>query len=125
MSNGLFLLKWLALAYTLEAVMIEYVPADLLARVVGGEGIIPVITAALVGMPAYLNGYVAPPLLSGLMAQGMTAGAAMAFMVAGAVSSIPAMAAVWSLVKPQVFAAYLGLGIGGAILAGLIFQAVV
>ena len=34
----------------------------------------------------------------------------MSFMVAGAVSSIPAMAAVWSLVKPRVFATYLGLG---------------
>ncbi|WP_121061361.1 permease [Chachezhania antarctica] len=124
-TNGIFLLKWLALAYTLEAVMIEYVPADLIARVVGGEGILPVITAALVGMPAYLNGYVAPPLLAGLMTQGMTAGAAMAFMVAGAVSSIPAMAAVWSLVKPQVFAAYLGLGLLGAVLAGVIFQAIV
>jgi uncharacterized protein len=46
----------------------------------------------------------------------------MAFIIAGAVSSIPAMAAVWSLVKPQVFAMYLGLGISGAILAGLLFQ---
>ena len=45
----------------------------------------------------------------------MSAGSAMAFMVAGAVSSIPAMAAVWSLVKKQVFLAYMGFGIGGAI----------
>ncbi|KIC45296.1 permease [Ruegeria sp. ANG-S4] len=120
--NGLFLLKWLALAYVLEALLVNYVPADLIARVVGGEGIVPIVVAALVGMPAYLNSYVAPPLLAGLMEQGMTAGAAMAFMVAGAVSSIPAMAAVWSLVKPRVFATYLGLGISGAIVAGILFQ---
>ena len=56
------------------------------------------------------------------MDQGMTAGAAMAFMVAGAVSSIPAMAAVWSLVKLRVFATYISLGVGGAILAGALFQ---
>ena len=120
--NGLFLLKWLALAYVLEALLVSYVPADLIVRVVGGEGVLPIVTAALVGMPAYLNSYVAPPLLAGLMEQGMTAGAAMAFMVAGAVSSIPAMAAVWSLVKPCVFAAYLSLGISGAIAAGVLFQ---
>jgi uncharacterized membrane protein YraQ (UPF0718 family) len=83
---------------------------------------VPIAVAALVGMPAYLNSYVAPPLLAGLMEQGMSAGAAMAFMIAGAVSSIPAMAAVWSLVKPQVFAAYLGLGVSGAILSGILFQ---
>ncbi len=121
-SNGLFLVKWLAFAYVLEALLVHYVPADLIAGVVGGEGVVPIAIAAVVGMPAYLNSYVAPPLLAGLMEQGMSAGSAMAFMIAGAVSSIPAMAAVWSLVKPRVFAAYLGLGITGAILSGILFQ---
>ena len=72
-----------------------------------------------------MNSYIAPPLLAGLMEQGMSAGAAMAFIVAGAISSIPAMAAVWSLVKIQVFTAYLVLGVSGAILSGLIFQMIV
>ncbi len=122
MTNGLFLLKWLALAYVLEALLVRYVPADLIAQAVGGEGVVPIAVAALVGMPAYLNSYVAPPLLAGLIDQGMSAGAAMAFMIAGAVSSIPAMAAVWSLVKPRVFAVYLGLGVTGAVIAGVLFQ---
>lgn len=124
-DNFGFLLKWLALAYVLEALLVTYVPAELIARLVGGEGVAPVVIAALVGMPAYLNSYVAPPLLAGLTEQGMTAGAAMAFMVAGAVSSVPAMAAVWSLVKPRVFATYLGLGVTGAIISGLLFQMVI
>jgi hypothetical protein len=124
-TNAVFLIKWLALAYTLEALLVNYVPASAIATVVGGEGIVPIATAALVGMPAYLNSYVAPALLAGLIEQGMSNGAAMAFMVSGAISSIPAMAAVWSLVKRQVFVAYLGLGISGAIITGLIFQMVV
>jgi len=123
--NALFLIKWLALAYTFEALLITYVPADLIAGIVGGTGIVPIATAALVGMPAYLNGYVAPPLLAGLMEQGMSAGAAMSFMIAGSVSSIPAMAAVWSLVKQRVFIVYLGLGVTGAILSGALFQMLV
>ena len=124
-TNALFLAKWLAMAYVLEALLVSYVPADLIAKLVGGEGVLPIITAAFVGMPAYLNSYVAPPLLAGLTAQGMSAGAAMSFMIAGAVSSVPAMAAVWSLVKPQVFALYLALGVSGAILAGIVFQLVI
>jgi uncharacterized protein len=121
-SNGLFLLKWLSLAYVLEALLVSYIPADLIVKVVGGEGIVPIATAALVGMPAYLNSYVAPPLLAGLIDQGMSQGAAMAFIIAGAVSSVPAMAAVWSLVKPRVFAVYLGLGVSGAIISGMVYQ---
>ena len=50
---------------------------------------------------------------------------AMAFMVAGAVSSIPAMAAVWSLVRRDVFASYLGLGLVGAMVSGILFQLIV
>lgn len=121
-ENALFLLKWLAFAYVLEALLVTYVRPEWIASLVGGEGLMPIAIAAVVGMPAYLNSYVAPPLLAGLMAQGMSGGAALAFMVAGAVSSIPAMAAVWSLVKPRVFAAYLGLGLSGAILSGVVFQ---
>ncbi|MCP4318256.1 MAG: permease [Hyphomicrobiales bacterium] len=121
-ENALFLVKWLAMAYVLEALLVTYVPASLIVAAVGGNGIGSIATAAIVGMPAYLNGYVAPPLLAGLMEQGMSAGAAMAFMVAGAVSSIPAMAAVWSLVRRDVFASYLGLGLVGAIVSGIVFQ---
>ncbi len=121
-NNALFLIKWLALAYVLEALLVTYIPASVIAGLVGGEGVVPIAIAAVVGMPAYLNSYIAPPLLSGLMEQGMSGGAAMSFMVAGAVSSVPAMAAVWSLVKKQVFAAYLGLGVSGAIVSGVIFQ---
>jgi uncharacterized membrane protein YraQ (UPF0718 family) len=58
------------------------------------------------------------------MEQGMSPGAAMSFMIAGAVSSIPAMAAVFALVRKPVFAVYVGLGIGGAIASGLIFAAI-
>ncbi len=119
-----FLTKWLSLAYLLEGLMIEYVPAGLVAGLVGGDGPGSVVVAALVGAPAYINGYAAPALVSGLMEQGMSPGAAMAFMIAGAVSCIPAMAAVWALVRREVFLAYVGLGIGGAILGGLAFGAV-
>ena len=97
----------------------------MIAGVVGGEGMAPIAMGALVGAPAYLNGYAAPALVAGLMEQGMGPGAAMSFMVAGSVSCIPAMVAVWSLVRRQVFIAYLCFGVAGAILSGVLFAAFV
>ena len=123
--NGRFLVKWLALAYLIEGLLVTYVPAEMIAGVVGGDGLGPIAMGALVGAPAYLNGYAAPALVAGLMEQGMGPGAAMAFMVAGSVSCIPAMVAVWSIVRRQVFAAYLSFGIAGAILSGVVFAALV
>ncbi|HCQ63709.1 MAG TPA: permease [Rhodobacteraceae bacterium] len=124
LENILFLGKWLLLAYLIEALMIRYIPADLIAQVLGGSGFKPVVLGALVGAPAYLNGYAAVPLVAGLLEQGMSAGAAMSFVVAGGVSCIPAAIAVWALVKPRVFAAYLGLAVTGAIIAGLLWGVV-
>ena len=96
--NGIFLIKWLSLAYLLEGLLVTYVPV-------------------------YLNGYAALALVAAFIEQGMSVGVAMAFLVAGAVSCIPAMAAVCSLVK--VFVSYLLFGIMGAMLSGFLFAALV
>jgi uncharacterized membrane protein YraQ (UPF0718 family) len=120
-ENLVFLIKWLMFAYVLEALLILYIPAQAIATVVGGDGFFSVIIGAAVGMPAYLNGYAAPALVAGLVEQGMSIGAAMAFMTAGAISSIPAMTAVWSLVKKPVFFTYLGFGFVGSVLFGWLF----
>lgn len=124
LDNAVFLLKWLMLAYLVESLMLEYVPAEWIASVLGGEGIGPILLGALVGAPAYLNGYAAVPLVDALIDQGMSSGAAMSFVIAGGVSCIPAAIAVWALVKPRVFFAYLGFAIVGAVLAGMAWQAV-
>ena len=121
-ENAVFLTKWLMLAYTIEALMIRYVPAEWVAQALGGEGVGTIVLAAFIGAPAYLNGYAAVPLVDALMTQGMSAGAALSFMVAGGVSSIPAALAVWALVKPRVFGAYLVLAVLGAIGAGVVWQ---
>lgn len=123
-ENGLFLLKWLTLAYVIEALMLHYVPAEMIAGLLGGDGFLPILMGALVGAPAYLNGYAAVPLVDALLTQGMTQGAAMSFVIAGGVSCIPAAIAVWALVKPKVFFAYLGFAMVGAMFAGVVWQAV-
>lgn len=124
LDNALFLLKWLTLAYVIEAVMVHYLPASLVANVLGGDGLMPILLASVVGAPAYLNGYAAVPLVNELLAMGMAPGAAMSFMIAGGVSSIPAAIAVLALVKPRVFAGYLGFAVLGAVLAGLAWGAI-
>ncbi|MFC7703384.1 permease [Plastorhodobacter daqingensis] len=124
LTQLLFLTKWLALAYLLQSLMLAYVPATMIGALLGGDGLLPIVLAALVGAPAYLNGYAAVPLVQTLLQQGMSQGAAMAFVIAGGVSCIPAAVAVWALVKPRVFAAYIGLALGGAVIAGSLWQMV-
>ncbi|MEE9387873.1 MAG: permease [Paracoccaceae bacterium] len=124
LKNALFLTKWLVLAYTLESLMLTYIPADLVANVLGGDGFQPIFLGALLGGPAYLNGYAAVPLIAGLLEQGMSQGAAMSFVLAGGVSCIPAAVAVWALVKPRIFLSYLGFAFVGSMIAGSIWAAI-
>ncbi|MEQ9365812.1 MAG: permease [Leptospirales bacterium] len=119
---SLFLLQWLALAFVLESLLIAFVPAEWIARAVGGDHWWSIPVAALVGVPAYVNGYAAVPVVSGLLKAGMSPGAAMAFMTAGAMSSIPAALAVAALVRRPVFGLYLALAFAGALLAGVSYE---
>ncbi|MCP5156244.1 MAG: permease [Ectothiorhodospiraceae bacterium] len=120
-ANLLFLGKWLAIAFFLESLMLAYVPAETVSRLIGGDGWTTVLGATLVGVPAYLNGYAALPLVGGLIEQGMAPGAGMAFLLAGGVSSIPAAIAVWALARWPVFVAYLGFAFVGALSLGLLY----
>ncbi len=122
LTTTLFLAKWLTLAFVLESLMLAWIPAETVTATLGGAGLMPILTATLVGVPAYLNGYAALPLVGGLIGQGMAPGAGMAFLIAGGVTSIPAAMAVWALARPSVFGLYIALSLGGALAAGLLFQ---
>jgi hypothetical protein len=110
--------RWLLLAFALEAVMLRYVPQAAIAGVLGEGSAFAVVLAALVGVPLYLNNVSALPIVSGLLAQGMQPGAAIAFLIAGPVTTVPAMSAVWGVVRRRVFALYLGIALAGAVAFG-------
>ncbi len=120
---ALFLTKWLLLAFALESLMVAWIPADMVADTLGGDGWTAIPLAVAVGVPAYLNGYAAIPLVGELLAMGMAPGAALAFLVAGGVTSLPASMAVYALVRRPVFAWYLGLSLVGSLAVGFGYQA--
>jgi uncharacterized membrane protein YraQ (UPF0718 family) len=122
LKNILFLGKMLLLAFTLESLMVAYIPAGLVAGALGGTGPGTILIATLIGIPAYLNGTAALPLVRELLAQGMAPGAGMAFLVGGGVTSIPAAIAVHAVAKRPVFLAYLGFSMLGALISGLAWQ---
>ncbi|MEO1390690.1 MAG: permease [Cyanobacteria bacterium J06634_6] len=124
-KNTWFLGKWLALAFLLETLMLAYVPNGWISSIAGNNSLFSIVGAALVGAPAYLNGYAALPLVDGLIEQGMSAGAGMTFLLAGGATSIPAMIAVFALARRPVFFAYLGFAFIGSVLSGLAFSLLV
>jgi uncharacterized membrane protein YraQ (UPF0718 family) len=114
----LMVIKFMALAFFLEALIVLYVPAEWITDSMGRGNSWAIITAAILGVPTYTSNLSALPMVSGLLAQGMSPAAALAFLIAGPITTLPAMAAVWTLVTQRVFVLYVSFALIGAVVLG-------
>lgn len=114
--------KFMALAFFINALINFYVPQQFISDLLGGTGSLSVIIATLVGVPAYTSNLTALPLVGGLINLGMNPGAALSFLIAGPTTTLPAMIAVWGIAKKRVFALYLSFSLVGAIVFGMLFN---
>lgn len=117
--------KFMALAFVLEALILLYVPQETIVTTLGKDNPLAILLAALTGIPIYTTNLTALPLVSGLMEQGMTPGAALAFLIAGPTTTLPAMAAVFGIARRRVFLVYLASSLIGAIALGYAYQALI
>ena len=114
--------KFMLLAIFLETLIKLYVPSEWILGVLGAENDFAILNAALLGIPVYTNTLAALGMVGGLLTQGMSPAAALAFLIAGPTTTIPAMAAVWSLVKNRIFALYVGFTFVGALLFAWLYN---
>jgi uncharacterized membrane protein YraQ (UPF0718 family) len=114
--------KFMALAFLLEGLITLYVPGRWISASLGSGNPLAIITAALLGVPAYTTSLTALPMIGGLLTQGMNPAAALAFLIAGPITTLPAMAAVWPLVARRVFVLYVSFALVGAVLIGYIYS---
>lgn len=119
---AIFVGKFILIAFVMEAVIIRYVPMDWVGGILGSNNPFGPLLAALIGVPAYASSISAIPIVRGLMDLGMDKGTALSFMVGGAATSIPAMVAVYSIVKRRTFILYITFSMAGAIVSGYIFR---
>ncbi len=118
LSATAMVVKFMALAFFLEALIILYVPQEWITAALGQKNPMAIATAAVLGVPTYTSSLTALPMISGLLTQGMNPAAALAFLIAGPITTLPAMAAVWPLVARRVFVLYVSFALVGAIILG-------
>nr|NQU94205.1 permease [Bacteroidota bacterium] len=121
---SLMIVKFMTLAFFINALITFYVPQDFISSLLGGDGALSVVIASLVGIPAYTSNLTALPLVSGLLSLGMNPGAALAFLIAGPTTTLPAMIAVWGITKRKIFLLYISFSLIGAMAFGLLFNIV-
>ena len=112
--------KFMALAFLVDALIKLFVPQEWVAGLLGRQNPWAILTAALLGVPAYASNMTALPMVGGLLAQGMHPAAALAFLIAGPTTTLPAMAAVRGLTSRRVFARYVSFALVGAVVLGYV-----
>ena len=114
---------WIVLGIAAGAFIHGYVPAELLARIMGADAWWSVPAAVLLGIPMYSNAAGIVPVVEALLGKGAALGTVLAFMMSVIALSLPEMIIlrkVLSLRLIIVFASVVGLGI---LAVGFLFNA--
>lgn len=117
-SATFMVVKFMSLAFLVDALIKLYIPQEWVAGLLGRQNPWSIVTAALLGVPAYASNMTALPMVGGLLAQGMHPAAALAFLIAGPTTTLPAMAAVRGLASRRVFVLYVSFVLAGAVVLG-------
>jgi uncharacterized membrane protein YraQ (UPF0718 family) len=113
-----FFLGFTAVGY----LVIEAIPTTWLTDHLGGDSLLAVPLAALIGIPAYLNTEASLPLVAALMDGGMGAGPALAFLVTGAGTSLGAISGLFVIARKRVVGLVVALLFAGALAMGWLGQ---
>lgn len=119
---GIFVGKFILIAFVLEAIIVKYVPMDWVGDLLGRSNPFGPLIATLIGVPAYASSISSMPIVRGFMDLGMDNGTALSFMIGGAATSIPAMVAVFSIVKKRTFFLYITFSMVGAVTVGYAYR---
>ena len=103
---------------------IEAIPTAWLTDYLGGDSLLAVPLAALLGIPAYINTEASLPLVATFMDGGMGPGPALAFLVTGAGASIGAISGLFVIARKRVVGLVVALLFGGALAMGWFGQLV-
>ena len=115
---GVFMIKMLALAIFLEALLIAFIPMDVVTYLVGKDKLSSIMLSGLVGLPLPVNQISAVPILSALLDMGISKAAALTLLIAGPVSSFPAMITLYAMFDRKVFFNYIFVSLFGAMVIG-------
>lgn len=100
-----------------------YVPADVMARVMGANTWWSVPAAVLIGVPMYSNAAGIIPVVEALLGRGAALGTTLAFMMSVIALSLPEMIILRKVLSLKLLAVFIGVVTTGILAIGFLFNA--
>jgi uncharacterized membrane protein YraQ (UPF0718 family) len=106
LKSLLFVSKYMVIGILLGAAIETFVPKTLIMNTLGGNTVMSILIAALVGIPLYACGGGIIPTVRAMISSGMSNGAAMAFLTVGQGTRLTSIFALAAVFRPVFIIAY-------------------
>lgn len=114
---------WIIAGIAMGALIHGYVPADLMARIMGADAWWSVPAAVLIGIPMYSNAAGILPVVEALIGKGAALGTTLAFMMSVIALSLPEMIILRKVLTTKLIAVFAGVVGTGILAVGFLFNA--
>ena len=114
---------WIILGIAVGAAIHGYVPADLLATIMGNGTWWSVPAVVLIGVPMYSNAAGIIPVVEALLGKGAALGTVLAFMMSVTALSLPEMIILRKVLSLRLIAVFIGVVAAGILAVGFLFNA--
>ena len=116
--------KYVIIGVGIGALIHNYIPQDLILKILGDNNPFSVIIASVVGIPMYADIFGTIPIAEALFMAGVPIGTVLAFMMSVTALSLPSMIMLSKVVKPKLLAIFIGIVTIGIIITGYLFNAI-
>ncbi|MGD9828401.1 MAG: permease [Hyphomicrobiaceae bacterium] len=114
---------WIIAGIAAGALIHGYVPADLMARIMGADAWWSVPAAVILGIPMYTNAAGVIPIVEALIGKGAALGTTLAFMMSVIALSLPEMVILRKVLSKKLIAAFVAVVGTGILAVGFLFNA--
>ena len=114
---------WIIVGIAVGGLIHGYVPADLMARIMGADAWWSVPAAVLLGIPMYTNAAGIIPIVEALLGKGAALGTTLAFMMSVIALSLPEMIILRKVLSVKLIAVFVGVVGTGILAVGFLFNA--
>ncbi|ABD06353.1 permease [Rhodopseudomonas palustris HaA2] len=114
---------WVIAGIAVGAFIHGYVPADLLASIMGRDAWWSVPAAVLLGIPMYSNAAGIIPVVEALIGKGAALGTVLAFMISVIALSAPELIILHKVLTPRLIAVFVAVVAAGILAVGFLFNA--
>ena len=101
----------------------NWIPEELVVKILGKNNPLGVILAVLVGVPMYADIFGCIPIAESLLGKGALLGVVLSFMMAVKTLSLPSLIMLKKIIKTKLLVVFIGICIVGIIIVGYMFNA--